>query len=121
MRKGQGRAMSEQAGSVTDTSTVNELKELFGRAAAVAAVVPEHLQVAAFNKALDEILRDSRAEPERLPRRVRGRVSRAPNKTRRPKTDELPPPGGPAARARKRVGGGPQTAIEEMIADGYFD
>lgn len=105
--------MSKEHSTGADAPTVDELKEAFQQAATVAAVVPEHLQAAAFAKAVDEILGDGRARvgEQRVSRSSKAR--RARNSTPRRSTGNV--------TRRAGVGAGPQTAVEVMIDEGFFD
>ncbi len=107
--------MSKQRSVEADIPTVDELKEAFQQAATLAAVVPEHLQPTAFSKAVDEILGDGRG------REAGKRASARPNgfgarKAMRPRSS-----GHANRRSPARAGAGPQTAIEGMIDEGFFD
>jgi len=106
--------MSKPRSVGADVPTVDELKEAFQQAATLAAVVPEHLQPTAFSKAVDEILGDGRGRG--APKRVPARAIRA-----RTKEVTRPRSSGTSGRRATRGGAGPQTAIEGMISEGFFD
>jgi hypothetical protein len=98
-----------------DAPTVDELKDAFQRAASVAAVVPEHLQAAAFSKAVDEILGDGQGRGDG---RRRSRVS---NSRGAKKPAASASTVNPTRRPVARRAAGPQTVIEAMIDEGFFD
>jgi hypothetical protein len=104
--------MSKERNTGAPAPTVDELKEVFQRAATVAAAVPEHLQAAAFSKAVDEILGEGRG------REAEQRLTRS-AKSRRTKNATAPRSTGSANR--RATGSGPQTAVEGMIDEGFFD
>ncbi|SRR6266498_4986552 len=104
--------MNKARNTGAQAPTVDELKEVFQQAATVAAAVPEHLQAAAFSKAVDEILAEGRG-------REPGRRAARSSKARRANSAALPPTGN--ANRRPAAGSGPQTAIEVMIDEGFFE
>jgi len=105
--------MSKERNTGAQAPTVDQLKEAFQQAATVAAVVPEHLQAAAFSRAVDEILGGGwgRGVARRTTRSSKIRPGKSSTETRAT---------GNVTR-RAGAGTGPQTAIEGMIDEGFFD
>lgn len=100
---------------------MSELKEVFKRAAEIAQSVPENMQVAAFNRALDFLtLEGGEGDQRRVSRK---RSKNRPANQRRP--DESSASSGrvtkPPRAARKSSGGlAPKSAVNSLIESGFF-
>ena len=101
------------------------LEKVMAQAAAIASKLPNNLQEAAFNRALDEIL-DAHASSGRPTQRGSEGEPRAP--APRPGRRPRPAPAeGTPAPGRKRAGPraasgrpGPKAAVAQLISAGYF-
>ncbi len=98
------------------TEQHSDLKEIFARAAEIAKVVPESMQGAAFDRALDALAGVERplsatrpAPPEAPPARKRERASK-------PGSESI----GSSTGAKKAGRPGPKQLLEKLHAGGFF-
>jgi hypothetical protein len=103
---------------------MEDLKEVFKQAAEIAQQVPENMQEAAFNRALDLLTNKSH---ERHPTRGSSHARRSQNKSvNGPSSGHGNPAAKPAAiesskRSRKSASGlGPKSAILCLLESGFF-
>jgi hypothetical protein len=97
--------------------TDGNLSEIFTQAAEIAKLVPESMQEAAFNRALDELLPGQSSRQQKTRR-----------KTSRRKTTSKATSGGEgesqktSAKPRRSSSGrpGPKAALEQLIDEGFF-
>jgi hypothetical protein len=100
-----------------------DLKELFKQAAEIAKQVPENMQEAAFNRALD-LLTNERSEKRPTRRNKPGRHSQDRSRKERPgkgSSSEALHVKEPSKKSRKpSTGLGPKSAIVWLIESGFF-
>jgi hypothetical protein len=101
---------------------MSDLKDVFKQAAEIAQSVPENMQVAAFNRALDLLTpqTDEKAPPSR-PAGQRSRNRRA-NRRETKGSSISPGPGTKTSKASKKSasGLGPKSAIASLMQSGFF-